>query len=101
MPTNAECESDDAVIVLVKLVGGDGEPVMMTPPQVFMGKDKAKRAARAALDLYDADQASTSFLSDSDANAARERWLVYLKAGRAVPLNCRSSLRWRLVVGER
>lgn len=101
MTTNAECESDDAVIVLVQLVGSEGGPTTMTPPQVFLGKDKGKRAERAALALYDADQVSTSFLSDRDADAARERWLKFLKAGRPVPLNCRSSLRWRMVVGER
>lgn len=96
------CESADAVVVLVEWVRAteDGPP-QMKPPTVFMGPDRVRRAEQRAMELYDNDQASTGFLSTVDADAARARWLNQLKKGMPVPLNGRSSLRWRQVVGER
>jgi hypothetical protein len=95
-------ESEDSVIVLVRLVKNSDEgPTTMAAPLVFLGRQRVRLAEEAALRLYDADQVSTSFISTADADAARARWLKHLKTGQPAPLNCRSSLRWRLVVGER
>jgi hypothetical protein len=102
MQDKAVTDSPDAVIVLVEWVKvTEGQPPMMKAPIVFMGPDKARLAEQRAIEMFNGDQAATGFLSASDADAARARWLRALKSGQPAPLNVRSCLRWRLVVGER